>query len=74
MSTFSEHYLVFTIFKSLPVSYTKEITTSTVTTTTNKVNAYSGSGPVMQILGQGRKYKYKLKRQGWYMQTQAPDW
>ena len=46
----------------------------TATTTNNKVNAYSGSGPVIKIVGQDRKYKQKLVNQGWYMQTQAPDW
>ena len=41
------------------IIYTKEITTITITittatatTTNNKVNAYSGSGPLTQILGQ----------------------
>ena len=56
----------------------EEITTTTITTTTattkNMVNAYSGSGPVIQIVGQGRKYIYKLRRQAWYMQTQGLDW
>ena len=47
----------------------KEIRTTTITTTTatftnNKVNANPGHGPVTQIVGQGRKYKYKLRRQG----------
>ena len=63
------------------IIYTKEIstititiTTATATTTNNKVNAYWGSSPLIQILGQDRKYKYKLKRQGWYMQTQAMEW
>ena len=64
---------------NIGIIYSKEITTTTITTTTatttnNKVNAYSGLGPVTQILGQGGKYKYKLGRQGWYMQTQAPGW
>ena len=63
------------------IIYTKEITTITITittatatTTNNKVNTYSVSGPLIEILGQDRKYKYKLKRQGWYMQTQALEW
>ena len=68
---------------NIVIIYTKEITTITITitittatatTTNNKVNAYSGSGPLIEILGQDRKYKYKLKRQGWYMQTQALEW
>ena len=66
---------------NIVIIYTKEITTVTITittatatTTNNKVNAYSGSGPLIQILGQDRKYKYKLKRQGWYMQTHALEW
>ena len=60
------------------IIYSEEITTTTITTTTattkNMVNAYSGSGPVIQIVGQGRKYIYKLRRQAWCMQTQALDW
>ena len=64
---------------NIVIIYTKEITTITITTasattTNNKVNVYSGSGLLIQILGQDRKYKYKLKRQGWYMQTHALEW
>ena len=68
---------------NIVIIYTKEITTitiaitittTTVTTTNNKVNACPGSGPLMQFFGQGRKYKYKLKRQGSYMQTRDLDW
>ena len=66
---------------SIVIIYTKEITTITITittataTTTNKkVDAYSGPIPLIEILGQDRKYKYKLKRQGWYMQTEALEW
>ena len=66
---------------NIVIIYTKEITTititittTTVTTTNNKVKTCSGSGLLIQILGQGRIYKYKLRRQGWYMQTQALDW
>ena len=47
---------------------------TTATTTNNKVNANSGPRQVIQVIGQGCKYKYKLRRQGWYMQTQGPDW
>ena len=47
------------------------IKTTATTTINNKVNINSGSGPVMQIVGQGRKYKHKLRRQGQYMP--APD-
>ena len=50
--------------------YFKEIATTTITTTSatnNKASAYSGPRPAMQIVGQGRKYKNKLRRQGWYM-------
>ena len=47
--------------------YSKEITTTTVTTTTantinNKVNANSDPGTIIQIMRQGRKYEYKLRR------------
>ena len=66
---------------NIVIIYTKEITTVTITittatatTTNNKVNAYSSSGPLIQILGQDRKYKCKLKRQGWYMQTHTLQW
>ena len=43
---------------SIVIIYTKEITTITITittatatTTNNKVNTYSGSGPLIEILG-----------------------
>ena len=79
-----EHYLVFAIFKTVPrtdigIIHSKEITTTAITTTTattttnNKVNANSGPRPVMQAVGQARKYKYTLRRQGWYKQTQTPE-
>ena len=58
-------------FKEITIT---TITTTTATTTNNKVNRNSGPGPVIQIVGQDRKHKYKLKRQGWYKQSQAPDW
>ena len=59
--------------------YFKEITTATLTittatTTNNKVNANLGAGPKISIVGQSHKYKSKFRRQGWYMQTQAPGW
>ena len=62
-------------YKYWCIIYSKQITTTTTiaTTTNDKVNANSGPGPVMQIIGQGRKYKCKLRRQGRYKQTQAPD-
>ena len=64
-------------YKYWCIIYSKQITTTTTTTiattTNDKVNANSGPGPVIQIIGQGRKYKYKLRRQGRYKQTQAPD-
>ena len=53
---------------------TTAITTTTATTTNNEVNANSGPGPVIQIVSQLHKYECKLRRQGWYMQTQASDW
>ena len=58
-------------------STTTTITTTTtaITATTNdKGNAYSGSGPVIKFVGQGREYKYQLRREDGYMQAYAPDW
>ena len=62
---------------NIGIIYSNEMTTTTITTTTatttcNKVNANSGPRPVMQIVGLGRKYKYKKRRQVRYMQSQAP--
>ena len=76
------HFVFASLLKSaykIGAIYFKEIATTTITTTTatainNKASAYSGPRPTMQIVGQGRKYKNKLRRQGWYMQTQAPGW
>ena len=64
---------------NIAIVYSKEISTTTITTTTatttnHKVNANSGPRPIIQIVGQGRKYKYKIKRRGWYMQSQTLDW
>ena len=68
----------FTII-SIGTIYSKEITTSTNTTTTattanNQVNENSGPGSIIQIVGKGHKCKYKLRKQGRYMQTHAPHW
>ena len=57
--------------------YSKEITTTAITTTTftttnNKVNANLNPRLVIQIVGRGHKYKYKLRRQGRYMQNSGP--
>ena len=47
-------------YKYWCIIYSKQITTTTTTTiattTNDKVNANSGPGPVIQIIGQGRKY------------------
>ena len=39
-----------------------------------QLNANLGPVPVIQIVGKGLKYKYKLRRRGSCTQTQAPDW
>ena len=56
--------------------YSKEITTTVTSTTAitnnNKVNANSGPRSVIQIVGQGRKYKHKLRRQDRYMKKPGP--
>ena len=52
------------------LSIPKKTTTSTATN--NEVNANSGRRPVIQIVGQGRKYNQKLSRKGWCMQNSAP--
>ena len=63
---------------NIGITYSKKITPNAITTntatTTSKVNKNLGSGPLIQIVGQDYKYKYKLSKQGWYMQTQVPDW
>ena len=62
---------------NIGIIYSKEITNTNIFTTTacnNKLNANSVPRPILQIVGQCRKYKYKLRRQGRYMQSQAPDW
>ena len=60
----------------MAIIYFKGITATTITTTTattnSKVNANSGPRPVIQIVGQGRKYKNKLNRQGRHMQNSGP--
>ena len=61
---------------NIGILYYKEITTISVTTTTattanGKVNTNSGSRRIIEITDQGRKYKYILGRQGWYMQSQV---
>ena len=61
----------FSLF-SLEEITTTAITTTTATTINNKANANSGPRPVIQIVGQGRKYKHKLNRQGRYMQNSGP--
>ena len=67
----------FNLHTNIGIIYSKEITTTTITTTTtsttnNKVNANSDPGPVIQIIEEGRKNKYKLRRQGRYMQNPGP--
>ena len=61
---------------NIGILYYKEITTISVTTTTattanSKVNTNSGPRRIIEITEQGRKYKYILRRQGWYMQSQV---
>ena len=51
---------------------TTAILTTTATTTNNKVNSNSGTRLVKQIVAQGRKYKYKLRKQGRYMRNSGP--
>ena len=73
------HFSLFSLVYSnrhtnIGITYSKEITTTTITTTTasttnNKVNANSDPGPVIQIVGKGRKYKHKSRRQVRYMQN-----
>ena len=60
------------------IIYSKEIittaiaTTTATTTTNNKVNLNSGTILVIQIVVQGRKYKYKLGKQDRYMRNLGP--
>ena len=60
----------------MAIIYFKGITATTITTTTattnNKVNANSNPRTVIQIVGQCRKYKHKLRRQARYMQNSGP--
>ena len=61
------YYLFYTgtIIHNIGIIYS-----TTASTTSNKVNANSGPGPVIQIVGQDLKYKYKLRRQqGRYMEN-----
>ena len=61
-------------YTNIGTIYSKEITsttitTATATTTNNNVNTNSGLEPVIEIVGHGRKHKYKLMTQGQYMQV-----
>ena len=51
------------------------MTTTTITTSiSNQVNASLDPGLVIEMIGQGPKYEYKLRSQGQHMQTQHPGW
>ena len=49
-------------------------TTTIATSISNQVNASPDPGLVIEMIGQGQKYKYKLRSQGKHMQTQPPVW
>ena len=49
-------------------------TTTIATSISNQVNASPDPGLVIEMIGQGPKYKYKLRSQGQHMKTQPPGW